>query len=873
MKDNLYKLIFCFILYVLQINTALCQLDNKLQAEHTIKKEELLPVYRLDPYPSSGIVKFNAPSFICKPVILKAKGLDTFHFDYSYRYMFRVSQDINFLSAETILSDTLDWTIFNTHKKLKKGKWYWQYAYVKNGKAQWKDSIEFTINGNEIDFVSPSINSIIDKIGNEHPRILTNKEGIGNINLPNKYISKLHKHVDKHLKQKLPALIYANKQVMAQKKKKLSGKQYQLFITKRTRDNCKKYRDLSTEVVMLYLATGERKYLDEAVRRFRHFDKVYKRILEINQYNDFTEVAFLTVMADVFDIAYDFLSQDERADIIQRISKSQEHVYHKILHKPGHVLHDSHFWQIELRSFFVNSLLLINHTDEAKKWLNYACELYVVRAPTGGMSDGGWAPGNKYFGANAETLFVLPYLLTRISGFDYFSKPWYKSVSEYLAYTSPIAHISSNFGDGTDAKENMYPFVMALNRIKKDPYARYYKYQHKLYGGKLRSSKISKLDWFSYQPLNIKSNNIDANFTKAKSFNDVGTVVMHSDLYNPNNNLMLAFRASPYGVVGHSHAAQNAFNIQFAGEPLFFHTGYYTSWADSHSLQSYRHTRAHNSILVDGLGQNFHTSGYAWIARFYTDNDLSYALGDASRAYSGTICRDAIARQMKKHNVEATKEFGFGDPGLKTFRRHIFMLKGNVIVIYDVLEAETPVDWTICANSREKIESDFKNVWYCQSKKAKAQMQIFSNSQLVNSITDEFYSPAIDWQGKAKKLNNLKDCWHAKAKTDKSTKARFLSIIQVGDVKGDFKILKTSNKNIMKLCGWEISAELDINKSPSFLIKNTTTSISYGHKFLKLKGEKYKTKTKKSSVILKINKGMIVDKEIVDSLPASAIYY
>jgi len=874
MKDNCLKvLVLCLFLLVSYSDFAGAQSQNN-EAVIEIEKEELLPVYRMDPFPSSGVVMYNSPSFVCQPKIKKPKGLDTFVFDYSYQYMFRISQDESFPADNTILSDTLDWTIFNTHRKLHKGQWYWQYAYVKNNEAVWQESIGFEITGEEVAFVSPSVDQIISRIGNEHPRIFGDKSQIGNIHLPAEMLDVLHRHVDRTIGKPLPALIYADKKVMTSKRKELSAERYQMFITKRTRDKCKDFAAKNSEVVMLYFITGDKKYLDEALRRYRYFNQVYQEILAINQYNDFTEVAFHTVMADVFDIAYDYLSDDERSDIVAAISKSQEHIYHQTLHKPGHVLHDSHFWQIELRSFFQNALLLINHTPKAKKWLAYAYELYVVRAPTGGGKDGGWAPGNKYFGANAETLFVLPYLLTKISDFDFFSKPWYRSVSEYLAYTSPIAHVSSNFGDGTDAKENMYPFVEALHRIKPDAYAEYYVSQYKKYGGKRRSSKISKIDWYSYQPLNIKKDNKKAVLSQAKLFKDVGTVAMHTNLYNPNKNVMLAFRSSPYGVVGHSHAAQNAFNIQFGGEPLFFRTGYYTSWADLHSLHSYRHTRAHNSILVDGLGQNFHSSGYGWIARFISSDKISYALGDASRAYSGTLYRDAIKKMMKKYDVDET-ELGLGDPGLKTFRRHISMIEEGVVMIYDVLEANHPVDWTFVANSREEILTKQANAWYCKSEKSQALMQIFNKSDFTRSITDQFYSPAIDWQGKAKKLNMLKDCWHAKAKIEKSTKARFLTLIQVGDLSKELKILEPSGKNrdlIIK--DWIIKAELDVDKAPSFLIeKKDKISLSYGYNILKLDGHIYKVNVENSTVLLKMENGKMLSNESVDELPDAAIYY
>lgn len=54
-----------------------------------------------------------------------------------------------------------------------------------------------------------------------------------------------------------------------------------------------------------------------------------------------------------------------------------------------------------------------------------------------------------------------------------------------------------------------------------------------------------------------------------------------------------------------------------------------------HNLMSYRHTRTHNTILIDGIGQPFSTKGYGMIMRAGSGNSISYCLGDASNAYSG----------------------------------------------------------------------------------------------------------------------------------------------------------------------------------------------------------------------------------------------
>lgn len=872
MKLHLNKLVFALIMVF--------GLASLLNAQNTaiknIEKEELLPIYRLDAYPSSGKIMFNAPSFICKPVIAEVKGINTYKFDYDYQYQFRISKDKDFKDKSTIVSPIQEWTIYNTHSVLEPGDWYWQYAFVKNGKKEWSEIIPFTVSGEEIDFVSPSFDQLLSNIENVHPRILTTPDCVGNVKGSESLQKKLQKKLDKKIGKKLPALIYDDQEVMAKKKKQLSEERYQLYITKRTRDNCKKFSAETDEVVLLYLMTKDRKYMDEAIKRYRHFEKKYVRIIELGQWLDFTEVAFHAVQSEVFDIAYDELSEVERTHIIKDLSEAQEKSYKKFLHKPSHKLHDSHFWQIELRNFFLNSLVLIHHTAEANKWLKYAYDLYIVRAPTGSLNDGGWAPGNKYFSANQETLFVLPYILGRITGFNYFSKPWYQNVPAYLMYTSPIGHLTGSFGDGTDSKgENMVPLIKAMNKVEKNPYGRFYQnlFKEKGTDGK---DNLTRLKWYAGQKLSTtkKSKSTEVVFPLAKDFRDVGTVAMHTDLNNPNDNFFVAFRSSPFGVVGHSHAAQNSFSIFYGGESLFYHTGYYTNWADLHTLQSYRHTRAHNSILVDGMGQNFHSSGYGWIPRFLTGDVISYTMGDASRAYSGTIARDEIARQMKKYGVEQTPEYGFGDAGLKKFRRHMFMLRPGIAVVYDELEAEKPVDFTWLSNSRCTAELQGENGLEMKSKNSKASMKLFCSADFKQKLTDQFVSPVVDWQGKGKKMVKQKEIsYHYKAITHKVKKARFLSVIQVGDSNlNPNEIVKTATG--FKVGEWQIDVELDANKSTAFTITDGKTAmISMGSANVKFSGKSFKPSDKNATFMIELKNGQFKTQEEVDQFPNAAIYY
>ena len=87
---------------------------------------------------------------------------------------------------------------------------------------------------------------------------------------------------------------------------------------------------------------------------------------------------------------------------------------------------------------------------------------------------------------------------------------------------------------------------------------------------------------------------------------------------------MFSFRSSPYGSTSHAIANQNAFNTFFGGSSLFYSSGHHISFVDKHSMLCHRSTRAHNTILVNGMGQRIGTEGYGWIPRYYVGEKIGY---------------------------------------------------------------------------------------------------------------------------------------------------------------------------------------------------------------------------------------------------------
>ncbi|MDO5980036.1 DUF4962 domain-containing protein [Flavivirga spongiicola] len=868
---------------------------TSLEAEKHIDKKFIHAMVKLESFPKSGKIEVNSPWMLWSPVVKEKKGYNTYEFKEGFLYRGRVSKDPEFKDATTMTSEAREWSFFNPHQELNLGTWYWQHAVIdkKTNIETWSEVMTFEVTGEERKFVSPPIGQVIKNIPRNHPRVLATKDQIGKLPFPKKAVTIFINKMDGFLGKTFPkSLIYHDEAVLSEKRTSINKVDYNRFIDKRTKEIYRGHKFRLESMLKAYLVTGDAKYVEESLRRYFYLKKQYFDIVKKGVSNDFTDGFYLNILAGIYDVCYDYLEDDEKEYIKKTLIVSQKKTYHHFLHRAEHYILDSHMWQFHLRTFLGTALSLVHDVPEAKKWVEYIYEVWTMKAPVGSRNDGGWFTGNGYFDANKGSLLIMPIIMTRMTGVNYFDHPWYQNVGAYLAYTAPVGHIAGSYGDNADVKkENTMDFVMAYAHITGDPYARQYIDLGKKLGTpetrgiRKASDEESRLPmgldengnlfWYMYQPLPLNAKrNHQTDFSRSKVFADVGTVTTHTDLLNPDRNLMFSFRSSPFGMVGHSQASQNTFNIQYGGEPLFFRTGYYSSWADHHSLQSYKHTRAHNGVLADGIGQAYTTEGYGWVARFATGEKISYALGDASNAYNGTM-RDQLIKMFKKWDVHHTPENGFGNPGVTRFRRHTMMLEDHIIVIYDELEANKPVTWSWLIHSKDTLAGS-ENSYYTENKKGKGTLHLYnSNNDLKNTVTNKFHAPAVDWLGNGWKRGiTYKNHWHGKTDTEKLPKTRFLAILQVTAKENEFMPMSYLGGGKLQIDGWQISVELDENKPASFICKKEGAgAISFNNRSIEMNAKKYVHQTPGSTMLIEIINDKIEKQEVIDTLPDEVIYY
>jgi len=701
------------------------------------------------------------------------------------RYAVRLSQDRRFTKRSTIAEEGLPWAMFNPHRKLALGTWYWQYGTSTNGRPyRWSDIFTFEIARSARLSETPVASDMIQACPKAHPRLWVLPDEMGDLKKLKRYQTQFTQKADAYLGESLPD------DTMPPDK---GDDAYQVF--KFHRWGSKALAGNMTMAVQwlipAYLLSGDERYAHEAIRRGLHVAQWDPDGYTNPVISDFADGSCMRLLAGVYDTFYDRLTALERKSIRRAIVTRADRIFREETNKIETLVFRSHFWQHLLIEFSEAAIALLHEHPDAAEWMRFVYELWIARFPLMGGNDGGWANGNSYFGTNIETLLVLPSRIGKLTGVDLFENPWYKNSADFLLYTWPPHSRSDGFGDGTELKAHPNTTHLAFaedmasrfNHAEAAWYVKQWKAQVGTDGDPL-------LIWHSItNPNRPPRARAPRALPQAKCFPDVGIVSLHTDLANTSKNLMVGMRSSPYGSLLHSHDCQNAFNIFYGGASLFRNSGYYTSAGDDHSKKWYRATRGHNAVLIDGKGQPRGSENYGLIPRFLDGKHIAYALGDASQAY--------------------------GDTGLLCFRRHVVLLRPNIIVIYDDLEADHDANWQWLIHGERKITAHMRDQRLrIQTQTARSQVHLFGSQKLDIDINTLFDPPAHNWGGNkvflGKNMEYFPDQWHVTVSPKNVCKGmRFLSVIQVCDRKEKTPFQEVvQNDDGVFIDGWCVKANL-----------------------------------------------------------------
>lgn len=745
---------------------------------------------RTQPYPKADNELYLNPAPLIVPQAMKT----------GERLQFSLSRTEDFSSSETLLSEPQEWCMYNLHRRLEVGTWYWRFRSTNlNGTVpgEWSAIYRFEVKNDTPEFVTPPFQTFLANAPRLHPRIYC---------FLDERIGEARNHVTSHPEYK-----------ELQSRASLALKAEYTGMT----DLYSRAEELRQHATYLYQAyhLTQKEIYAEKLRQLLEALIVAPPTDGQLFASNFTASNIAWCLVAAYDLLYEDLSVSVRTSAEELMMRVARYYYKVNCGFQENHLFDNHFWQQNMRVLFQVALSLYDkpaYSSEVLPMMEYYYELWTARAPASGFNrDGIWHNGTGYFSANILTLAYMPSLLSFISQRDFLSHPWYQNAGRSLVYTCPPGSKSNGFGDnsekGSEPNRLIAAFADYLACETGDSYAGWY-------AGECRDLLRRDYELRLYRMCTDQDYNtaFPAEADKMVWYKDAGEVAMHSAPEETERDLALSFRSSTFGSGSHTTASQNAFNLLYKGVDVYRSTGYYQNFSDAHNLMSYRHTRAHNSLLVNGIGQPYSTEGYGSVMRAMGGQHISYCLGDASYAYRGISNDPMWVGYFKQAGIEQVPENGFGATPLTKYRRHVLMLHPHTVIVYDELEASEVVRWEWLLHSPTEFKIDATKKTLSTNNKTKglvAVTQLFGGHVFTLSQTDRFVVPPTITG------TEYPNQWHLTARVDGCSATRFLAIIQVGDeaVPAIYRDGETFNVG-----DWTIKAVLDASKVPELTVNHRT---------------------------------------------------
>lgn len=380
---------------------------------------------RTQPYPKADNELYLNPAPLIVPQAMKT----------GERLQFSLSRTEDFSSSETLLSEPQEWCMYNLHRRLEVGTWYWRFRSTNlNGTTpgEWSAIYRFELKNDTPEFVTPPFQTFLANAPRLHPRIycfLDDRIGEArNRVTSHPEYAELQSRASQALKAEYTGMtdLYSRAEELRQHATYL----YQAYHLTQKEIYAEKLRQLLEALIVAPPADGQ--------------------LFASN----FTASNIAWCLVAAYDLLYNNLSASDRTAAEELMMRVARYYYKVNCGFQENHLFDNHFWQQNMRILFQVALSLYDkpaYSSEVLPMMEYYYELWTARAPASGFNrDGIWHNGTGYFSANILTLAYMPSLLSFISRYDYLSHPWYQNVGRSLVYTCPPGSKSNGFGDNSE---------------------------------------------------------------------------------------------------------------------------------------------------------------------------------------------------------------------------------------------------------------------------------------------------------------------------------------------------------------------------------------------------------------------------------------
>ena len=396
-------------------------------------------------------------------------------------------------------------------------------------------------------------------------------------------------------------------------------------------------------LALMYVLTGEKKYGEAAkALLLSAADWDPEGISSVMApYGDEVGLGLVKSEALTYDWIYDLFDAGQRrkaeAMLVARADQMLRRLQRRDFLTRPESSHDG-----RLPGYLLEHAIAMAEHPRAQVWLDYGLKTILTVFPHWAGRDGGWAEGLAY-GTAYNTMFITPLeSLRAATGMDVWQRSFYRKLPYFFFYNVSPAGEIMGFGDSYDGSAtsrsgSLRGLIQFHAERSRDPVLRWWV-------DLLRTSDGGRPSLPTLPGL-ILPQAVEpippADLPPDAVFRGVGWAALHTNLAHSDDDLMVAFKSSPFGGVSHSYADQNSFSVLKNGHALARPGGTrYPQHGTPFHTKYTQQTIAQNAILVDGQGQiNRSASANGRIVAFESKPHLGYVCGDAAAAYGERLSR------------------------------------------------------------------------------------------------------------------------------------------------------------------------------------------------------------------------------------------
>lgn len=405
---------------------------------------------------------------------------------------------------------------------------------------------------------------------------------------------------------------------------------------------------------LLYRLTGERVFLDEALRRGDALAALSPTGPTAYQYVDAgsRQIALALLKGiDMLSAEINSTDANRRARWMASVKPRVQDMYLDLSGNDDRLDRypfDSHGGS-NLGYLAVLATLSLGEVPEADVWFKFAFRAYAHAIYAWSGPEGGFANGTAYATYTADIALALWQPIQQATGINLFNKPWSVGFVNYSMQFLPPGTPLNVFGDEHELKPEM--------RIMKAFAARFSAPQAAWYVRNLRDVETPATLLQAPFPLPSAQAPTATAPPNAAVFPSIGWAAMHSDITSATRTSVF-FKSSPYGAYNHSHGDQNSIVLFSGNQPLLIETGYEDYYGSPLASSWYRQTKAHNAVTYDGgvgqliTGNTENLTRNGKITAFSTTASVDFVEGDALAAY-GTALNTAKRQVWYLRNQDA----------------------------------------------------------------------------------------------------------------------------------------------------------------------------------------------------------------------------